>query len=69
MSILLFRPFRRPAIEDSVISRLRPFLENIFLEKFLEKNSFLEKFEKKKNKSKSKFKLVFYSFGIFTTKI
>jgi hypothetical protein len=27
--------------------RLRPFLEIIFLEKFLEKNNFLEKFEKK----------------------
>jgi phage antirepressor YoqD-like protein len=30
-----------------VCTRLRPFLENIFLEKFVEKNNFLEKFEKK----------------------
>jgi hypothetical protein len=34
----------------SIGSRLRPFLENIFLEKFLKKNNFLKKFEKKKSK-------------------
>jgi hypothetical protein len=53
----------------SVGSRLRPFLENIFLKKFLEKKKsreILEKFEKKN----SKFKLVFfYNFGILTTKM
>jgi hypothetical protein len=30
--------------------RLRPFLKNIFLEKFLEKNNFLEKFSRNSRK-------------------
>jgi hypothetical protein len=46
--------------------RLRPFLENIFLEKFLEKNNFLEKFERKKIEIQISF---FYTFGILTTKM
>jgi hypothetical protein len=46
--------------------RLRPFLENIFLEKFLEKNNFLEKFERKKFEIQISF---FYTFGILTTKM
>jgi hypothetical protein len=56
-----------------VAGRLRLFLKNIFLEKFLEKKKFLEKFEKKNRKKiekKSKFKLgSFYTFGILTTKL
>jgi hypothetical protein len=52
-----------------LLPRLRPFLENIFLVKFLEKNNFLEKFSRNSRK-KSKFKLVFfYTFGILTTKM
>jgi hypothetical protein len=51
-------------------TRLRPFLENIFLEKFLEKYNFLEKFSRNSRRKKSKFKLVFfYTFGILTTKM
>jgi hypothetical protein len=38
--------------------RLRPFLENIFHEKFLE-NHFLENFSRNSREKKSKFKLVF----------
>jgi hypothetical protein len=45
--------------------RLRPFLENIYLEKFIEKNNFLEKFEKK-NPNPNWF---FYTFVILTTKM
>jgi hypothetical protein len=39
---------------DIPIIRLRPFLENIFLEKFLEKNNFLEKFSRNSRKKNQK---------------
>jgi hypothetical protein len=44
--------------------RLRPFLENIFLEKFREKNNFLEKCSRNSRK-KSKFQLVFFILVVF----
>jgi hypothetical protein len=43
-------------------SRLRPFLENIFLEKFLEKNYFLDKYIEIQIR-------FFFTFGILTTKM
>jgi hypothetical protein len=46
-----FEPARVKKLNEKQFSRvkarLRPFLENIFLKKYLEKNNFLEKFEKK----------------------
>jgi hypothetical protein len=56
-------------MNDSIGSRLCPFLENNFLEKFLEKNKFLKKLSRNSRKKKSKFKLVFYTFGILTAKM
>jgi hypothetical protein len=52
-----------PAVVES---RLRQFLENIFLEKFLEKNNFLEKFSRN---SRKKIEIQFNTFDILTTKI
>jgi hypothetical protein len=44
--VIMYRVFR--TLHD--MFRLRPFLENIFLEKFLEKINFLEKFSRNSRK-------------------
>jgi hypothetical protein len=56
-------------IEQWGSDRLRPFLENIFLEKFLEKNNFLEKFSRNSRK-KNEIQISFFNtFSILTTKM
>jgi hypothetical protein len=50
-------------------TRLRPFLKNIFLENFLEKNNFLEKFSRNSRKKIEIQISFFYTFGILTTKM
>jgi hypothetical protein len=52
-----------------IMARLRPFVENIFLEKFLEKNKFLEKFSRNSSNNNRNSNQVFYTFGILTTKM
>jgi hypothetical protein len=49
---------------DELGIRPRPFLENIFLEKFLEKNNFLEKFLRNSRNNNRNSNQVFYTFGI-----
>jgi hypothetical protein len=49
--------------------RLRPFLKNIFLDKFFEKKLFLEKFLRNSRKKIEIQISFFYTFGILTAKM